>query len=142
MDLADVGRARRRRRRHADVYASAFLSGPLGSPRAEGRRPICCTKYFPNDKPQIASFYGMSGAYAVVDALRRAGPDLTRDKFVAALECDEGLPTPAPAYCKINFTPQDHQGCSDAADLGRARRQDRGDRARPGSNKPGQTRAW
>ena len=30
-------------------------------------------KYFPDDKIQSLPFYGMSGAYAVVEALRRTG---------------------------------------------------------------------
>src|SRR3546814_10758095 len=32
------------------------------------------------------SFYGMSGALAVIDALRRSGPQPSREKFLTALE--------------------------------------------------------
>jgi branched-chain amino acid transport system substrate-binding protein len=66
--------------------------------------------YFPKDKPQSVSFYGMSGAYAVIDALRRAGPDLTRASFIAALESTKDLPA-GPAYCRVTITPANHQGC-------------------------------
>ncbi len=92
-----------------DVYASAFLRGPVGSPALQDATDLL-QKYFPKDKPQSVSFYGMSGAYAVVDALRRAGPELTREKFIAALESTKDLPA-GPAYCKVNITPADHQGC-------------------------------
>ena len=92
-----------------DVYATAFLKGPVGSAEMEGPTALLKT-YFPSDQPQSVSFYGMSGAYAIVDALRRAGPDLTREKFIAALETTKDLPA-GPAYCNVTFTPANHQGC-------------------------------
>jgi len=52
----------------------------------------------------------MSGAYAIVDALERAGPDLTREKFIEALENTRDGPA-GPAACKVNFTPETRQGC-------------------------------
>ncbi len=93
-----------------DVYATAFLKGPVGSPQLQEATDLL-TKYFPNDKTQSVSFYGMSGAYAVIDALRRAGPDLTREKFIQALETTKGAPA-GPAYCEITITPTNHQGCT------------------------------
>ena len=94
-----------------DTYASAFLAGPIGSPSMEESTAIF-KKYFPNEKLQSLSFYGMSGAWTVVDALRRAGPDLTREKFIAALEqTKDGFA--GPAYCKVTITKEDHQGCKD-----------------------------
>jgi len=94
-----------------NTYVSSYLVGPVGSP--EMKEPTeTYQKYYPNDKLQTLSFYGMSGAYAVVDALRRAGPDLTREKFIAALEATKDGYA-GPAYCKINFSNTDHQGCPD-----------------------------
>jgi branched-chain amino acid transport system substrate-binding protein len=52
----------------------------------------------------------MSGAYAVVEALRRAGPDLTREKFITALETLRDLPA-GPSYCHVTITSTSHQGC-------------------------------
>ena len=92
-----------------DVYATAFVAGPVGSPAMEDSTALL-HKYFPDDRPQSVSFYGMSGAYAVVDALRRAGPDLTRKRFLDALEAIRDLPA-GPAFCKVNMTPDNHQGC-------------------------------
>lgn len=92
-----------------NVFVGSFLTGPIGSPDMAPYTDIVKT-YFPNDKVTSLPFTGMSGAYAVVAALRAAGRDLTREKFLAALEslhdADAG-----PAYCKITFTPQDHVGC-------------------------------
>jgi len=92
-----------------DTYATAFLAGPLGSPALQ-EWTTTFQKYFPNDRPQSLSFYGMSGAFAVIDALRRAGPDLTREKFIAALEATKNLAA-GPQYCKVTFSPTDHVGC-------------------------------
>jgi len=92
-----------------DTYVAAFLAGPLGSSALQ-EWTAAFQKYFPNDRPQSLSFYGMSGAFAVIDALRRAGPDLTREKFIAALEATSNLPA-GPQYCKVTFTPTDHAGC-------------------------------
>ena len=94
-----------------NVYTTAFLAGPIGSPEMGGPTNVY-RKYFPTDKLQSLSFYGMSGAYAVIDALRRAGSDLTREKFIDALEATKDAAA-GPAYCKITFSATDHRGCKD-----------------------------
>jgi branched-chain amino acid transport system substrate-binding protein len=38
------------------------------------------------DRPDLADLLGYGGALAFVEGLKKAGPDLTRDKFVGALE--------------------------------------------------------
>ncbi|WP_188166872.1 ABC transporter substrate-binding protein [Oryzicola mucosus] len=67
-------------------------------------------KYYPDDKVQAAAFYGTSGALAVVEALKRAGPDLSREKMVQALseikDMDGG-----PMACSVTFAADDHEGC-------------------------------
>jgi hypothetical protein len=40
------------------------------------------------------------------------GPDLTRDKFIAALEATKNGDA-GPAYCQVNFSPTRRQGCLD-----------------------------
>jgi branched-chain amino acid transport system substrate-binding protein len=109
MDLLDLAQRAGGTDMVKDVYASAFLAGPVGSPAMQAPAALL-KKYFPDDRPQSLSFYGMSGAYAIVDALRRAGPALTRDKFLDALESTTDLPA-GPAFCKINITPENHRGC-------------------------------
>lgn len=67
-------------------------------------------KQFPNDKVQASSFYGTSGALAVVEALKLAGPDLTREKFVAAMAGIKNLDG-GPMACTLSFSVEDHEGC-------------------------------
>lgn len=92
-----------------DAYAASFLKGPVGSPEVAKYTEIY-TKYFPNDKVQSLSFYGMSGALQVIEALKRAGPDLTREKFIAALEAIKAGDA-GPSQCTVSFGPDKRQGC-------------------------------
>ena len=94
----------------SDLYVSSYLIEPVDGEQVK-EFAANYTKHFPNDKLQTLSFYGTSGAYAVVDALERAGPDLTREGFIKALESTSGG-FAGPAYCKITFTPENHQGCT------------------------------
>lgn len=111
MDLKDLQERTGSKTATKDVYVTAFLKGPIGSPELAKYTDIY-KKHFPNDKLQSLSFYGMSGALTVVDALRKAGPDLTRDKFIAALEATKNGDA-GPAYCQVNFSPTRRQGCLD-----------------------------
>jgi branched-chain amino acid transport system substrate-binding protein len=43
-------------------------------------------KYYPSTKPGYYPYLGMAGALIVVEAAKRAGPDLTRAKLITALE--------------------------------------------------------
>jgi branched-chain amino acid transport system substrate-binding protein len=92
-----------------NVFVGSFLGGPVDSPEMKPYADIVQT-YFPKDKLTSLPFAGMSGAYAVVAALRAAGRDLTREKFIAALEAQHDADV-GPAFCKVTFTPQDHVGC-------------------------------
>jgi branched-chain amino acid transport system substrate-binding protein len=92
-----------------DVYVASFLTAPPGEPEAAKWGEIYQAS-FPHDKLQTLSFFGMSGALLIVDALKRAGKDLTREKFVQALEATKDLDA-GPAFCKISMSPENHQGC-------------------------------
>jgi branched-chain amino acid transport system substrate-binding protein len=95
----------------ANFYTTSLLAGPLGS--KEMREPTeLFKKYFPNDKLQSLNFYGTSGAHAIVEALKRAGPNLTREKFIDAMESIKDMPA-GPAFCRISFSKTDHQGCKE-----------------------------
>jgi hypothetical protein len=43
-------------------------------------------KYYPQTKPGYYPYLGMAGAVIMVEAMNRAGKDLTRAKLIAALE--------------------------------------------------------
>ncbi len=66
-------------------------------------------KYNPKDPVETLSFMGMTGALAIVNAIKRAGPDLTREKVIAELDklrdFDPGIQSGA-----LTFTPEVHAG--------------------------------
>jgi branched-chain amino acid transport system substrate-binding protein len=72
------------------------------------------TKYYPDHRADNFSYEGMGGALAVIEALKRAGPDLTRDKFIAAMNTiqnfDSGI-----LNAPITFSASDHAGVKGGA---------------------------
>jgi branched-chain amino acid transport system substrate-binding protein len=111
MDLLDLRERTGSKTAANNVYVSAFLKGYIGDPALESWTALY-RKQFPNDKVQSLSFYGMSGALTYVEALRRAGRDLTREKFLTALESVKDGEA-GPAFCKVNFDATRRQGCLD-----------------------------
>jgi branched-chain amino acid transport system substrate-binding protein len=67
-------------------------------------------KYQPNQDPSFASLEGFVDGVVVVEGLKQAGRDLTRAKFIAAIESmhskDIGL---GPEF-KLHYGPKDHKG--------------------------------
>ena len=92
-----------------DFYALSILRGSLDEPIMKPEVELL-KKYFPDDKVLVDSFQSTGGARVVVEAIRRAGRDLSREKVVAELDKMRDLDAP-PLPCKISFTPTDHQGC-------------------------------
>jgi branched-chain amino acid transport system substrate-binding protein len=43
-------------------------------------------KYYPNTKPGYYPYLGMAGGIIIVEAIKRAGDDLTREKLISSLE--------------------------------------------------------
>lgn len=66
-------------------------------------------QYGSGGTPDTFTFLGMGGAVAVVQALRDAGPDLTREKFIAALNRMTHLDTGVMS-APITFSATDHAG--------------------------------
>lgn len=66
------------------------------------------TRYYPESQPDIVGLEGFVNAKVLVEGLKRAGKDLTREKFVRALEslhdysCGIGNP--------VDFSPDNHDG--------------------------------
>lgn len=81
---------------------------PLLSPEMK-KVGTLVSKYNPTERVESFTFLGMSGAYAMVKALQDAGPNLTREKLVAALDNIKGLNTGI-SSAPITFSPQDHAG--------------------------------
>ena len=74
-------------------------------------------KYYPDEQLSTFSFASIGSAIAVVEALKNAGPDLTRSGFIAELEKLDGLETGILSDT-ITFTADDHQGVKGSAVAG------------------------
>ena len=109
MDMHEIEQRAGSAQAVADVYTGSFLKGAPGDPAVQPFVDLF-KKYYPDESVQALDFYGMSGAYAIVEALKRAGPDLTREKFVAALDTLKDFQA-GPSACTVTLTPQNHQGC-------------------------------
>jgi branched-chain amino acid transport system substrate-binding protein len=68
-------------------------------------------KYYPQDQPNFVSFEGFINARVLIEALRRAGRDISREGFIRALESIREHYVGIGAV--INFGPRDHQGIDD-----------------------------
>ncbi len=91
-----------------DVYMAFPLRAIITSPELQKFAAIF-KKYYPDEALDTMSFYSMDGAIAIVEALKRLGPDVTREGFMAELDrfrdFDGGV---QPG--KITFSPGDHRG--------------------------------
>lgn len=65
---------------------------------------------FPPGRPSEYDFAGYGAGKIVEEALRRAGPDLTREKFMAALETLRNFETGV--LFPVTFTKESHEGTS------------------------------
>lgn len=64
--------------------------------------------FYPDDRPNFVGLEGYINARVLVEGLKRAGPDLNREKFITAIESiqnlDLGIDNP------LSFSSLDHQG--------------------------------
>ena len=68
-------------------------------------------KYHPGAPVETLSFLGSTGTLAVVEALKKAGPDLTRAKVIAELNKITNF-NPGISSGSLTFTPEIHAGIS------------------------------
>ncbi|ALM82765.1 ABC transporter substrate-binding protein [Bordetella sp. N] len=91
-----------------ELYVFYPLSATLDAEGFKKWKDIYAAAH-PKDPVETLSFMGMTGALAVVQALKNAGPDLTREKFIAELnklkDFDPGIQSGP-----LTFTQQDHAG--------------------------------
>ena len=86
---------------------------PTGGPEMQKWEELINTHY-PDERVESFSFLGMGGALAVVEALKNAGPELTREKFVAELNKLSAFETGINAS-PIRFSEDDHSGIEGGA---------------------------
>jgi branched-chain amino acid transport system substrate-binding protein len=67
-------------------------------------------KYYPSTPPSFVSFEGFVDAMVIVEGLKRAGKDLTREKFISAIESIHNLNVGLGPKLVLNFSATDHKG--------------------------------
>jgi branched-chain amino acid transport system substrate-binding protein len=68
------------------------------------------TEYYPGTAPSFVSFEGFVDAMVVVEGLKRAGKDLTREKFISAIESIHDMNIGMGPKLMLNYGPADHKG--------------------------------
>ena len=100
----------------ANYYVPHMYADNLDGPRLKQFAEIL-KKYYPNESLTAFSLISMGGAAAVVDALKRAGRDLTRDKLIAELDRTKNFDTKVLAG-PISWSPTDRDGVKEVAVAG------------------------
>jgi len=70
----------------------------------------CLAKYSPGEAPSFISFEGFVDAMVVVEGLKRAGKDLTRERFISAIESIHDLNVGLGPKLVLNYSATDHKG--------------------------------
>ncbi|MGE4291539.1 MAG: ABC transporter substrate-binding protein [Desulfovibrio sp.] len=82
--------------------------GPRGGPRVDAEYVEALRRWFPGEPPSFAGLEGYLNARILVEGLLRAGPGLTRNGFIDAIESIRDFRL-APGL-DFTFGPEDHQG--------------------------------
>jgi ABC-type branched-subunit amino acid transport system substrate-binding protein len=67
-------------------------------------------KYFPGSQPSFVSLEGFADAMVVVEGLKRAGTDVTREKFIEGIESIHSMDIGLGPALKLSYGPEDHKG--------------------------------
>ena len=68
------------------------------------------TKYSPGEPPSFVSFEGFVDAMVLVEGLKRAGKEVTREKFIAAIESIHDMNVGLGPRLVLNYSSTDHKG--------------------------------
>jgi len=71
------------------------------------------TKYYPDTPPSFVSLEGFVDAMVLVEGLKRAGKDVTREKFITAIESIHGMNVGMGSKLILDYGPKDHKGFDD-----------------------------
>jgi len=91
-----------------DFYTISQTKYGIMDPALKSYRELL-EKYYPGDRFSIFNVLGINGAMVAVEALKKAGPNLTREKVRDAMESIKDFKVdfaPGP----ITFSPEDHNG--------------------------------
>jgi branched-chain amino acid transport system substrate-binding protein len=92
----------------SDFYVAYSLKARITAPELT-RYALIFKKYYPDESLDTMSLYSMGGALAVVEVLRRLGPNVTREAFIEELNRLRNFDTGVQSD-PITFTANDHQG--------------------------------
>lgn len=67
-------------------------------------------KYYPDQKPSFVSLEGFVDAMVLVEGLKRAGKDLTREKLISAIESIHEMNVGMGSKLILDYGPNDHKG--------------------------------
>ncbi|MGC2474661.1 MAG: ABC transporter substrate-binding protein [Candidatus Sulfotelmatobacter sp.] len=70
----------------------------------------CLAKYSPGEAPTFVSLEGFVDAMVFVEGLKRAGKDLTREKFIAGIESIHEMNAGLGPRLILNYSASDHKG--------------------------------
>ena len=70
----------------------------------------CLTKYSPGEAPSFVSLEGFVDAMVVVEGLKRAGKDLTREKFISGIESIHSQNAGLGPRLILGYSATDHKG--------------------------------
>ncbi|MGC1644359.1 MAG: ABC transporter substrate-binding protein [Candidatus Sulfotelmatobacter sp.] len=70
----------------------------------------CLSKYSPGEPPTFVSFEGFVDAMVVIEGLKRAGKDVTREKFISAIESIHEMNFGLGPRLILNYSASDHKG--------------------------------
>jgi ABC-type branched-subunit amino acid transport system substrate-binding protein len=70
----------------------------------------CLAKYSPGESPTFVSFEGFVDAMVLVEGLKRAGKDLTRERFISAIESIHEMNVGLGPRLVLNYSVSDHKG--------------------------------
>ncbi|HZM34842.1 MAG TPA: ABC transporter substrate-binding protein [Burkholderiales bacterium] len=100
----------------ANYYVPHMYADNLDGPKLKKFADIL-KKYYPNETVTAFSLISMGGGAAVVEALKRAGRDLTREKLIAELDKTKDFQTGVLAG-PITWTSSDRDGVKEVAVAG------------------------
>jgi len=68
------------------------------------------TKYFPSAQPNFVSLEGFVDAMVLVEGLKKAGKDLTREGLIRGIESIHELDLGLGPQLKLNYSSKEHKG--------------------------------
>jgi branched-chain amino acid transport system substrate-binding protein len=91
-----------------ELYIAYPLKNNITSPQLSPFLQVF-RKYYPSESIDMHSMYTMGGAISIVEALRRTGQDLTRERFMEEMNNLRNFETGVSSG-PVTFTPEDHAG--------------------------------